>query len=522
MSLTIVITSLLVLNILILFIQAKVTIPESDHPYHLGLINGIRKSKHRFLLSHPNFIGEINFGYPQFFHWVLSFLPKAFLDNYYYFIGAVLNILSLVLFLVFAIWAYPLLYISISIEYFVLYVGLLYILTPFSWAIWNAKNTGISTRGLGLFLGYLYQFLILLYFYSGSFVFLFFIFITVFIILISSQFANQFVLLTLPFFAILYNNYFLLSFPLLAFLLFYLINKEVALKFLRAQYWHKTIYYKYLAKVFILKSRPSIWRDLIYDIWKNIIKRPATGLLYAYHNPVISITVGIPVLGYLVFVFLVRNTFYTTEIEKLLFYNIIIALSVFFLTSLRKTRFLGEPERYVELAIPSIVLLSLSITNESYLSITKTILIVSILLIGIQFLTQYVLNKVITKNNPAIKGQELVKTINQLQNQQNDLRVFSNNQQFLKYVVQTDAKVIYTNLTSLHTGSFSFTEIYPEKYGHISNKVIPRLIKEFDINCFILDTSMCQIHAIPLFNELGFAKHSSTKNFDVYITKTIC
>ena len=81
------------------------------------------------------------------------------------------------------------------------------------------------------------------------------------------------------------------------------------------------------------------------------------------------------------------------------------------------------------------------------------------MLIGIQFLTQYVLNKVITKNNPAIKGQELVKTINQLQNQQHDLRVFSNNQQFLKYVVQTDAKVIYTNLTSLHTGSFSFTEI---------------------------------------------------------------
>jgi hypothetical protein len=365
MSLTIVIICLLVLNILILFIQAKVTIPESDHPYHLGLINEIRKSKHRLLLSHPNLIGEINFGYPQLLHWVLSFLPKAFLVNYYYFVGAVLNILSSVLFLVFAIWAYPLLHISISIEYFVLYAGLLYVLTPFSWAIWNAKNTGISTRGLGLFLGYLYQFLILLYFYSGSWVFLFFIFITVFIILLSSQFANQFVLLTLPFFAILYHNYFLLVFPLLAFLLFYLINKEVALKFIRGQYWHKTIYYKYLAKVFILKARPSIWRDLIFDIWKNIIKRPATGLLYAYHNPVISITIGIPILGYLLFVFLVRNSFYTTEIEKLLFYNIIIALSVFFLTSIRKTRFLGEPERYVELVIPSIVLLTLSINNES-------------------------------------------------------------------------------------------------------------------------------------------------------------
>lgn len=522
MSLIIVIVALFVLNLLILYIQAKVTIPESDHPYHLGLINGIRKRKHRFLLSHPNFIGEINFGYPQLFHWVLSFLPKAFLDNYYYFIGAILNLLSLVLFLVLAIWAYPLLQIPISIDYFVLYSGLLYVLTPFSWAIWNAKNTGISARGLGLLLGYLYQFLIILYFYTGSWIFLFFIFISVLIILLSSQFANQFILLTLPLFAILYQNYFLLAFPPLAFLLFYLINKELALNYIRAQYWHKTIYYKYLAKVFILKARPSIWRDLIYDIWKNIIKRPTTGLLYAYHNPVISIIIGIPVLGYLMFFFLVTNSFYTTEIEKLLFYNIIIALSIFFLTSFRKTRFLGEPERYVELVIPSIILLILSIKNESYLSITKTILILSILLIGIQFLIQYILNKVFIKNNPASKGQELVKTINQLQNQQHELRVFSNNQQFLKYVVQTDAKVLYTNLTSLYTGSFSFTEIYPERYGHISNKVIPGLIKEFDINCFILDTTMYQINAITSFKELGFVKYSSTKNFDIYINKTLC
>jgi len=507
---------LYVINAIILYIQAKVSTPGSDHPYHLGLINSIRENKHRFVGSFPNIIGEKNFAYPQFFHWVLSLIPKNFLDKQYHLIGVVLNTLSLTLFIALTIWVYPLISSNISIERFVLYAGLLYIMTPFSWAIWNAKNTEVSARGLGLFLGYLYQILLLLYYNSGNWVFLFFIFVIVFGILLSSQFANQYVLFTLPFFAFFYNIYFILVFPPLAFLLFYIINKNVALSFVRGQYWHKTIYYKYLAKIFILSDRPSIWRDLIYDIWKNIINNSVSGILYAYHNSLISITIGIPSLAYLIFIFSGSHLFYTTEIERLLFYNIIIALIVFFLTSFRKTRFLGEPERYVEFVIPCVAILAVS-QNSGQIEVVNILLIVSSVLIALQLLVQF-----ITKHKQEIKGYNapenvIVTELKRLHKKNLRLRVFSNNKSILKYALETDVKVLLTNLTSINTGNFSFSDIYSYGFPVVNQNVIVPMIIEHKINCFIMDSSKDHFQHIPRINELNYSEYKTLGNYTIYL-----
>jgi len=512
------ISIIIILNLLLLFIQSSISKPCTDHPYHLKLINGIRDNKHRFLKQYPNVIGEENFGYPQLIHWILSFLPKSFMDKYYSGVAIIINNLSLALFLIYTIWVFYISESNMAMESFILYAGLIYILTPFSWSIWNSKNNGINARGFGLLLGYIYQFLILLYFYSGSWIILFPIFLIVFIILLSSQFALQFVLLTLPFYAIVYSNYYILTFPILAFLLFYLIMKDIALNFIKGQYWHKTIYYKYLAKVYILKMRPSIWYDLVFDIWKQIIKDPKRGILYAYHNPIISIIIAIPALAYLLFHFLGNNHYSVTKIESVLYYNIIIVLIVFLLTSLRKTRFLGEPERYVELAIPNIILLTLFVNNESN-SDFKIILIISSVLVAFQFLILFLKNKRSMGIQLSAFYQQITDVIMKINKEHHDLRVFSNNHQILKTVLETEAKVLLTNLTSFYTGSVSFTDLFPERYGKISGNVIVGLITEFDINCFILDPLQYRSTTIPNFKKLHFTEYFVSKDFIVYIKR---
>ena len=490
--------------------------PCTDHPYHLGLIHGIRHNGHRFLTEYPNIIGEKNFAYPQLLHWILSFLPKSFLNNHYSVVGIILNNLSLVLFLVYATEIFYFTELNTSLNYFILYAGLIYCLTPFSWAIWNAKNSGISARGLGLFLGYAYQFLTLLYFYSENWTILLSVFIIVFITLLSSQFAFQYILLTLPLYAILYENYYLLAFPFLAFIMFYIINKEIAFNYFRGQYWHKTIYYRYLAKVYIHKMRPSIWRDFIYDIWIQIIKELKRGILYAYGNPVISITVAIPALSYLIFHYWAHTPSSLAGYESILFTNILIILIVFILTSFRPTRFLGEPERYVEFAIPSIVLLTIIVAGEDNSSL-NIILACSCVLIAFQFAIQFLKNKKHYGVQLSNLYQRVVEVITEITKDHPELRIFSNNHQILKAVLDTNANVLLTNLTSFNTGSYSFTDIFPDRYGKISEKVIVGLIKEFDIDCFILDPQKYNAESIPHFEEIKYTKYYSNEDFTIYL-----
>ena len=490
--------------------------PCTDHPYHLGLIHGIRNNGHRFLTKYPNIIGEKNFAYPQLLHWILSFLPKSFLNSHYSVVGIVLNNLSLVLFLIYATEIFHLTELNMSLHKFILYAGLFYCLTPFSWAIWNAKNSGISARGLGLFLGYAYQFLILLYFYSENWSILLLVFIIVFITLLSSQFAFQYILLTLPLYAILYGNYYLLALPFLAFIMFYIINKEIALNYFRGQYWHKTIYYRYLAKVYIHKMRPSIWRDLIYDIWIQIIKEPKRGILYAYGNPVISIVIAIPTLSYLTFYILFHSQPSLNRYENLLFINIAIALIVFILTSLRQTRFLGEPERYVEFAIPSIVLLALIVSGDDNSSFKFIIAVSSALVVG-QFMILYLKNKKKYGVQLSTLYKQVTDVIIEIKREHSELRIFSNNHQILKAVLDTNANVLLTNLTSFYTGGFSFTDIFPETYGKISENVIVGLITEFDIDCFILDPKKYNSGSIPHFEKINFTEYYVNEDFIIYL-----
>jgi hypothetical protein len=518
MFIVMVIVSVFLLNAILLYIQKQLYSPGSDHPYHLGLINGIRTNKHKFVKSYPNMIGENNFAYPQLLHWILSFLPISALKDHYNYVGLAINYLLLITFLGINIWTYDILKPQISFELYTLLAALLFIITPFSWAPWNAKNTGISARGLALLLGYLYQYIIILYYYSEHWTYLALLLVIVYVIILSSQFATQYVIFSMPLYALLYSNYYLLLFPFIAYLVFYVFNKEIASNYIKGQIWHKTIYFRYLAKLFLLDKRESIWRDLIYDIWVKIYRKPPRGLLYAYNNPFVAIMIAIPGLGYLAFSFVRNNINIVHSLEQLMIWNVLIAITLFVLTSFTKTRFLGEPERYVEFALPFIIMLVIRF-NEKSLHVIWIIFAISTLLLILQFYYPILIKKLKPSDIEVNIGKKINDILLTIKMEHDELRVFSNNKEFSKYGLATGAGILLTNLTSFYTGKHSFVELFPIKYPEMSNKVIVSLIKEFEINCFILDTNNRQYIDILSIENLGFMEYYNSDKFVVYMRK---
>ena len=512
--------SLFTINKIILFLQNRVFKPQSDHPYHIGLINGIRCNNHRFVKKHPNFICEKNFAYPQFFHWCLSFFSEIYIRKHYHWIIEVINFITLFSFLFFTFTIYPFLSVELSREIFVLIAGLVYILTPFSFALWNAKNAGISTRGFGLMLGMIYQFLITYYIISDNNYWLLpFIFLIVFIILVSSQFAFQFVILSSPFFSLGYKNLFFLIMPLIAVGMFFLIMPKVAENWIKGQYWHKMIYYKYLAKILILKNRYSIWRDFIWDFWNKLNKDFKSSIFYIYYNPLVSVCIGFPTLMIMILFFSVnrniQDKILNDEVVYVFFVPILVSLIIFLFTSFRRTRFLGEPERYVEFTTPYISILGVFLLGKNILLI-GVIITISIILIIFQFIVSWIVSKKNNHEQNVAKIKKIIKS--SVPKDKKILHIFSNNIDLLKFFLDNKRfKILIPNLTSLYTGKFHFKEIFPETYITVSSKIILPLIKEFEIDCFILDTNYVSDTNRILKNEyLLFEKIGAADNFIIF------
>lgn len=492
----------------------------SDHFYHVGLITDIRGNRHKFVNSHPNIIGEKYFAYPQLYHWMLSFLSCLIIEKYYKLFGIAISLLQLILFLIFAYTIYPFIQTDISLELYILLSGLIFILTPFSYAIWNAKSTGISARGFGLFLGQIYLYLILWYYFFDNIIYFLAAFLMGFIIIISSQFAMQFVLFSAPLFALFFKNPFFLLIPVFALFLFYLILPEIARNFVNGQINHKTIYYKYLAERLILRSRYSIWRDFVWDFWVKIRKDFKRSILYIYYNPLVSVIIGFPFFTLFVLYFVLdRRVQESVLYDKNVLYLVIpvvVSFLIFFFTSFRKTRFLGEPERYMEFCVPQISVLGVVVFYYSN-SIGYMVIVVSLLLIAIQILFQFGKNRFGRTNTSELleNFRKVMHSVDQDGHGTN--KIFSNNIEIIKYFLGGNWRILKPNITSLYTGIFHFEDIFPKTYPQVTPDVILPLIEEFEIDWFILDLNMLpKYDDILENNKIILEKRGIVDNYKIF------
>ena len=472
----------------------------SDSCAHTNIINGIRINKHKFMKFRVNTIGSQYFAYPQLYHWILSFLPSAIIEKYYRLFSIVIGLLQIILFLIFAYTIYPFIQTDISLEKFIFFSGLIFMITPFSYAIWNAKNTGLSARGLGLLLGQIYLYFISWYYLFDNIAFFLIAFLIGFIIIISSEFAMQFLFFSAPLFALFFKNPFFLLIPVVALLIFYLIMPEIANNFIRGQINYKILYSKYMAKKFILLHRYSVWRDFVWDFWVKIRRDFKRSVLYIYHNPLVSVIFGFPFFTLFVLYFLLDK-----RVQELVLYDknmgylilpVIVSFLIFFFTSFRKTRFLGEPERYMEFCIPQISVFGAILFCYSNL--------IAYMVLGGSFffvIGQFVLRHLKVKYGRHKHSEETVNKVLEILSKINGsntniMRIFSNSEDINKRLQVGNWKVLRINTYSLYTGQFHIKDIYTQ-YPNIAPRVILPLIKEFEIGWFILDTN-----TLPNYNSI--------------------
>lgn len=109
-------------------------------------------------------------------------------------------------------------------------------------------------------------------------------------------------------------------------------------------------YRRELAPLYILARRYSVWRDLWSDIPRAIARSPVAGLRYAYENPLLIVVLLNPLAVAAVYARLAGEldpglTSFAGDVA-------VAGMGAMLATSLRATRFLGEPERYVEAVTP--------------------------------------------------------------------------------------------------------------------------------------------------------------------------
>ncbi len=505
-------------------LQHRFARPGSDHYIHLAYVDSIRANKHRFITRVNSFINADDFPDPQLYHWLLSFFPRRVIVAHHALFGHVINWLTLGSFLLFCALLYPALQTPLSLTTFIRNAGLLFVLTPFSYYSWNAKNVGLSARGLGLLLGQLYLYTLVFYAIDGGLLLLIGSIAVSLLILLSSQFAFQMVLFASPLVGILLGTYEVILVPLVSILISILLFKEHTLLFLKRQYQYKSLYRRVFAKKFLLTSRYSIWLDFVWSFWIVLRSRStARALQYIYRNPVVITVLGIPSFTFIVLWLSLDCGESSRRVLSAplypLFVPVIACTLVALSTSLRQTRFLGEPERYLEFVIPQLAVLA-AVLIQTNTSLLLTIIGFSLAII----LGDSVLTRLVAKQH---KGQTFADTATQLMRYMSNNhetatknRVLSNNYDLLKHFAGYQFRILNVYVTSEFTGPFHYNELFPDQYGRFATDVIGTLLKHFKIDWFILDTNLARKE--ELFSSLSGVQLTEVHQINNFTVFEVC
>jgi hypothetical protein len=480
----------------------------SDHFTHKLFIDLIRKNNNRFIMKRGNILNENIMSYPQLIHWFIA----VFGDR----VGRVIErYLQLVVFICYAsiVLLVTLLIQKSSLDISPIAIGCsgaLTILAPYAYSPDNAKNLGLSTRGVGLVL------VVLIFCISifneneiihplweiGIFS------IINLLILLTNRFAFQFTLFSSFFFAIFFQEFYYGAGVLIGTLLFIVLFRKFAINYFVGQFQHKKVYSKYLAPVFIFKARKSIWLDFIQEIPKRLNWylrgnpfKDFTELKYIASNPVLLVIFKMPaIILSLVFFLTIPEP---SGIFVSLFSIVLIGLVLFVLTSFRISRFLGEPERYLEFALPfSSVLLFLI----APLWLSLSVLIYSaIVTVNSMLLFRSIFRKKSSELDTSKLRDYLINEV-----EEENRTIFCLHTQDKKHLRSVDIKMFDFLLSNDSSDGFHVKDIFPDSYSITNINLIDEIVEKYEINYLVLRTEFV--------NEVE--KCSKLKKFLVFETES--
>ncbi len=450
----------------------------SDHPVHAFLIDGIRRNGFRLYVKIPRLLNTCYCAaLPLYLHWIVSHFRGAVVYSAERLLNPVVNTLHVVVFAAIAIQVEGLTTLWVG------FATLAFALTPQFFHALSARNFGLSARGTGLLL------LTLFFFVAwgvetdanaswswGALA------VLGWLVWGFSTFATQALCIISLILLVTTARWVPLAGTLLGLALFIALHPKYSLSYLRHTLRFIHTYAIDLAPVYILSRRKSIWRDLVWDIWLRLGKGLSSGFRYAYENSVLVVLLLNPLLmlgsAYAILVVNPDNAFIA--------YCSSIALAgaiAMVLTSFRPTRFLGEPERYVEAVTPWAVI-SGAFTLQALSGISALVALVSIFVFVdlLQLYASTVLLKYVTENDVGLAEIETVIA----RRLGDNVRFSCNNEHFSKMLIKNEWHFAYCMAAGQDYAGLKMQEIF-SPFPIVRREACERIASTYRVNACLLD-----------------------------------
>jgi hypothetical protein len=426
---------------------------------------------------------------PQFFFWLLSWFP----DSAIKYVAVLLNsTLSVALGISF--------YVALRSTNYSSYADIIYIaflFTPIYFFGSNSRLYGLSARGFGLLLFFLLSWSVYnLELYGFNVGWFGTALVCGFLIWGSNLFAQQ-AFVGFGILLLIQGYNWMAILLIISTLLFLVICQGYAVRFFKNRYRYLLIYKNVLAKKLLLQSRESVWGDFIYGFWNKKDRSIGAQLYYILANPIIQALIYLPLLP-IIFIETAtkRDSFYTSSLLsssqlKVLLAFIIAGIVCFIITSFRGTRFLGEPERYLEIINPFILLVGSSVLFKW--GGERALMIYSIIVSAFSIFQLLMFIKGISRASNRVFS-DTSSVVNAIQQHALDgeVRLFSNNQDWMKFYLPHNFKMVYYYPTQEKIADFDLDEVMPN-FTIIKDSYIERVMYYYSVNYCVIDKKYVSI-----------------------------
>jgi|HubBroStandDraft_4_1064222.scaffolds.fasta_scaffold00054_19 hypothetical protein len=457
----------------------------SDHPVHVFLTRNIRDGGYRLFVRIPRLLNTCYVAaVPLYMHWVVS----HFRAGAVYWCERLLNpAVSTVHVGAFAVLAL----IAARLEGLpVVYVGLAtcaFALTPQLYHALSARNFGLSSRGTGL--------LVLTLFFLAAYAvqahlepMLSWPALAVLGWLVwgFSTFAQQALCIISVIIVAISGQYIPLLGALLGLALFTALHPRYSLGYLRHTLCFICAYRRELAPIYILAARNSIWRDLVWDLWLKRSGGFTHAVRYAYGNSALIVLLLNP------FAVLACWAVLTGRLPPhgFIAYAGTVALAgtlTMLLTSFRATRFLGEPERYVEAVAPWAVLCAAYVlaAGHQWALLAAASGLFLLLNLAQLHVSRLLLTHVDDTQTAQLAGIETAVH----ERLPSGVRFCSNNEHFTKMLMQNDWQYAYCLAVGQDYCGMKVQEVFA-RFPLLRREACERIVSTYRVNACLLDRTV--------------------------------
>lgn len=456
----------------------------SDHAVHAFLVRAIRRNRFRLFTRIPNILNETHCAaLPLYLHSIVARFGSSAIPRASLLLNPVVNGLHVVL----VAWIAWTVVAETGTDFgYVAVAAWIFALTPQFYHALSARNFGLSARGIGVLL-------LTLFLFAGHMAasgpnawgWWAALIVSAYLVWAFSTFGAQAMVIISVLMAVLFGSATPLLGLALGLCLFIAVHPRYSIGYLKHTLSFIHTYGTSLAAVYILPRRFSIWRDLVWDIWQRIFRSRIAGLRYAYENSILIISVLNPATIAAI-VLWASGRVSMVQIAGLPGYASHVAVCgvvAFLLTSFRPTRFLGEPERYVEATTPWAAVAS-GLFLMSQFGLPGLLLVLAALLAMdlFQFAASRMLQRHVAKNpmGYAAVQQAIVAAAD------GPVRCAGNNEQFTRHMLEMDWSFVFCMaLEKTHCG-LPIAEAFTE-YPFIRRESLQKIVRHYRANFCVLD-----------------------------------